>query len=210
MNVVDLFKIALLVIVTSTGFGGVIIGIVKFCSNIIADRLAKKYDLKLQKEIETYKELLMKSNYVSKVRFDLEISIYKELCTSLFEMKESVLLLFPLIDSMPEDKDKQKSIWIERYQNATKDYNHYCELISGNASFIPEDLYWAFEEIQKLCLEQINWFRISEKGINGQTKNISIDDEKKLYERNDEINDKRKKIIIKLRNYLSNLEIIEK
>lgn len=59
-------------------------------------------------------------------------------------------------------------------------------------------------------LEQINWFKISEKGVYGQTRNISIDDEKKIYSNNDEINDKRKKIVIKLRNYLNTLEVIEK
>ena len=59
-------------------------------------------------------------------------------------------------------------------------------------------------------LEQINWFKISEKGVYGQTRNISTDDEKKIYSNNDEINDKRKKIVIKLRDYLNTLEVIEK
>lgn len=59
-------------------------------------------------------------------------------------------------------------------------------------------------------LEQINWFKISKKGVYGQTRNISIDDEKKIYSNNDEINDKRKKIVIKLRDYLNTLEVIEK
>ena len=59
-------------------------------------------------------------------------------------------------------------------------------------------------------LEQINWFKIFEKGVYGQTRNISIDDEKKIYSNNDKINDKRKKIVIKLRDYLNTLEVIEK
>ncbi len=59
-------------------------------------------------------------------------------------------------------------------------------------------------------LEQINWFKIFEKGVYDQTRNISIDDEKKIYSNNDEINDKRKKIVIKLRDYLNTLEVIEK
>ena len=59
-------------------------------------------------------------------------------------------------------------------------------------------------------LEQINWFKISEKGVYGQTRNISTDDEKKIYSNNDKINDKRKKIVIKLRDYLNTLEVIEK
>ena len=59
-------------------------------------------------------------------------------------------------------------------------------------------------------LEQINWFKINEKGVYGQTRNISIDDEKKIYSNNDKINDKRKKIVIKLRDYLNTLEVIEK
>jgi len=211
MSFTDLLKIIILFIVTSSSFGGIIFAVIKFCSNAIAERLSKKYDLKLQKEIERYKESLDKTNYVSKVKFDLEIRIYKELCASLFNVKESVLLLFPItIDFMPEDIDKQKEIWLGRYNTAVKDYNQYCELLSSNAFFIPEEIYTDFEEIHKLCKTQLTFFNISGKLQTGKINHISIDDEKNIYNRNEEIDKKKNELICKLREYLNNLEVLEK
>lgn len=209
MNFSDFIKIALLFILSSCSFGGIVVGVIKFCSNIIAERLSKKYDLKLQKEIERYKESLEKSNYVSKVKFDLEIKIYKDLCSSLFAAKESVLLLFPYTDSIPPDKDSQMKMWKERYSQAATDYNSYCESMSSNAAFIPEDIYNGFEEIQKLFNTQINWFKISGKLEAGKIIHGSIDDEKGIYARNEEIDKKRKILILKLREYLNYLEVLE-
>lgn len=146
MSFKDLLKIAILFIITSSSFGGVVFAIIKFCSNAIAERLSKKYDLKLQKEIERYKDSLDKTNYVSKIKFDFEIKVYKELFASLFNVKESVLLLFPTTDdSMPQDIDSQKEMWLDRYNTAVNNHNQYCELLSSNASFIPEEIYTGFE-----------------------------------------------------------------
>ncbi|MEG2014069.1 MAG: hypothetical protein RR063_12875, partial [Anaerovoracaceae bacterium] len=67
-------------IIGSVGGAGVIIAaVVKFSSDKIAERLSAKYQLKLDKELEAFKGRLDRKNYVSRVRFDAEFAIYREL-----------------------------------------------------------------------------------------------------------------------------------
>lgn len=48
---------------------------VRFTSEKIAERLEKKYKLRLNKELEEFKNKLENKSYVSKTRFDTEFSI---------------------------------------------------------------------------------------------------------------------------------------
>ena len=65
-------EIALTCIASVGGIGVIIIGVVKFCGDRIADRLSQKYQLQMDKEIERYKSELSKKEYVSKTRFETE------------------------------------------------------------------------------------------------------------------------------------------
>ena len=55
MTWTDICSIVLWVIGGLGGIGAVFTAVIKFSSNIIAERLAKKYEIKLQKEMEKYK-----------------------------------------------------------------------------------------------------------------------------------------------------------
>ena len=50
-----MWEIVLAVLASIGGISGLILIVIKFSSNIIADRLSKKYEMKLSKEMETYK-----------------------------------------------------------------------------------------------------------------------------------------------------------
>ena len=62
MNLGQIGTIIVACIVSAGGIGGIIVAIVKWSSNIIADRLSQKYQLQLDKEIEKYKTKLRKKN----------------------------------------------------------------------------------------------------------------------------------------------------
>ena len=66
-------------IVAVGGIGAVFTGVVKWSSDIIADRLSRKYQIQLEKEKEKYKTELSRKEYISKTRFEAEFSMYKEL-----------------------------------------------------------------------------------------------------------------------------------
>ena len=205
MKLSDLWTMIALVILSSGGIGGILIAVVKFSGNFLAERLSQKYDLKLQKEMEKYKDLLDKSNYVSKVKFDLEIEIYKELCASLFTMLENVLVLHPdWIDNSPQDEKERENFFTDRYNAACLEYNKYCERLSRNTAFIPGDIYDRFHEIQTLCKNQIISFNLKDN-IEGS---LNIEKEIVCFETNKEIDSKRKILIADLRAYLNHLEIL--
>jgi hypothetical protein len=58
--------IILAVIASAGGIGGIIFLTIKFSANIIAERLEKKYTLKIDKELEKYKSSLESKIYIRK------------------------------------------------------------------------------------------------------------------------------------------------
>lgn len=91
----DIWKIFVTVVSSVGGIGAVIVFIVKMCSDIIADKLSKKYELKLNKELEEYKSKLENKNYISKTRFDTEFSIYRTLSVAFFDMVKNISVMIP-------------------------------------------------------------------------------------------------------------------
>lgn len=92
----DIWKIVVTVITSVGGIGAIITFIVKMCSNIIANKLSKKYELKLNKELEKYKAGVENKTYISKARFDREFSMYQDLCekniTMVYDMGAAVVI----------------------------------------------------------------------------------------------------------------------
>ena len=74
-----IIQIAIAVVITSGGISGIILAVIKFSSNIIADKLSKKYELKLNKELEKYKSNLDSKIYITKAKFDKEFELYQQL-----------------------------------------------------------------------------------------------------------------------------------
>lgn len=77
MNGTDIGQIVAATIISAGGIGGIIIAAIRFSSNIIAERLSKRYELKLNKTIENYKTHLEKGNYISRAMFDKEFGYYQ-------------------------------------------------------------------------------------------------------------------------------------
>ena len=74
-----IIQIAIAIVISAGGISGIILAIIKFSSNIIADRLSKTYELKLNKELEKYKTRLDSKIYITKARFDKEFELYQQL-----------------------------------------------------------------------------------------------------------------------------------
>lgn len=74
-----ILKIVLAVLASFGGISGIFFLVVKKSSEIIAERLKKKYDLKLNEELERYKANIDNKIYISKTKFDAEFDIYRRL-----------------------------------------------------------------------------------------------------------------------------------
>ncbi len=112
-------EIAISCITAVGGIGAVFVGVIKWTSNIIADKLSQKYQLQLDKEKEKYKCELSKKEYVSKTRFDTEFSIYGELTSVFSVMVKDISILVPRgLDTVPADENARKELEKERFITA--------------------------------------------------------------------------------------------
>lgn len=89
-------------IVSAGGIGGIIIASIKFSADIIADRLAKKYELRLNKELEQYRGTMESKKYISKAMFDKEFEIYLSFNKNYADLYNNM----QLYDGLLKDSDK--------------------------------------------------------------------------------------------------------
>lgn len=200
-----------LAVVAGLGGVGVVFGaVIYFTSNFIAERLQKKYELKLNEKFEKYKADIDNKTYISKTKFDAEFGIYRSLSKAFFDMVKNISILIPQgFVLVPADKEQQKKADIEQYNSATKAVELAQDELNGNAPFIPENFYNEYDKIIKLCTYQLNEFNrrwtISCRGSQKDKETISVE----AYDRTGEIIKKFKKLNNEIRKYLSNLDVLE-
>ncbi len=189
---------------------GIIYAIVKWCSEVMADKLSQKYAKQLSEELEKYKAKLDKRKYISNKKFEVELSIYRDLVKAIVDMTEAAYLLFPALDYLPPNKDEERKVLIDRYNRSIDKYNSASEILFKNAPFINESIYQKCLELRNDCREHIHYaniFRI----VPDADKNRSQMSEKyhECWRVSDEvIVEKRTQFITELRKYLDSLEVI--
>lgn len=206
----DILKIFVTVVSSVGGIGAVIVFIVKMCSNIIADKLSKKYELKLNKELEKYKSKLENKNYISKTRFDTEFSIYRTLSVAFFDMVKNISVMIPEgYTQVPADPKVKKAYDKEVYNLALTAVVKAQDTLIGNAPFISEDMYNEYSAILKLCNLQLEVFsnRWNVLYLASQEEKEKLDLED--YKRTGTINESMKELNNKVRKYISTLDVIE-
>lgn len=208
----QIWQIVLAIIASIGGAGIIILGVVKFTSDMIAERLSKRYEIKLNKELEAFKAGINQKTYISRARFDTEFQIYRELSESVLSMVECTYWLFPSgFDHLPSDKEEEKKIYIERYNKARDAISLAQKSIRANAPFIPSDFYARFEELSNLCSQQYSMFRWCGALAPRQEvfSTAKADAEKACWKRTDDIWEKRAELTVKLREYLEKLDVLE-
>jgi hypothetical protein len=206
----DVWKIILSIVASVGGIGAIICFVIKFSSDIIADRLSKKYELKMNKEIESYRNKLDQKNYISKARFDKEFEIYQDLSEKILDMTFANYVLFPVFDKVPPNEEERQEFFNERYKNAVQTYNDANRTIKATAPFIPEDIYKLFSELRDDCCKQIDDYTIFVLEPDYKENRTDLREEyKACWTRTKAISEKRDNIISNLRKYLSTLEVLD-
>jgi len=206
----SIWKIVLTAIASVGGISGVIIITVKFSSNIIAERLSKKYELKLTKEIERYKAGIENKTYISKTKFDAEFALYRELSLAFFNAIKSVSIMIPRgYNTVPADEEAKKKFEENNYSRALTDVVKAQDILNSNIPFISKDIYDAYSDILVDCKTQLNVFEERwNKGFIGHKFGESTL-EHEDYKRTGTINEKFEKINILLRDYISSLDVLD-
>ncbi len=144
----DVIKIVLSALASVGGISGLIIIAIKFSSNIIAKRLEEKYSLKLNKELESYKLLLEKNKYISKVRFDKEFQMYQDLSEKNLSMVYCVGETVAVVRGMFDTKEELAN-HLEKYCNCLNEAEFTTKKY---ASFIDEKLFDKYQNLQKQAI----------------------------------------------------------
>lgn len=204
------WKIILCAISSAGGIGIVIIAIIKFSASRIAEKLSQKYEMKLQKELEKYKSGLDNKIYISKTKFDVEFDLYRQLSKAFFEMVKAITIMIPAgYATYPADPNERKEYENELYEIASKATIVAQDILNSNIPFIPEEIYVKYEEIRKLCCEQLGVFEERWNAFyiatQEEKEKFSYDD----YKRSREIQDKFKLLNMDVRNYLAKLDVID-
>lgn len=192
------------------GIGVIFIMVVKFSSNLIADKLQKKYDLKLNEELERYKANIENRKYISKTKFDAEFQLYRNLSKCFFNMVKAISILIPPgVVMVPADKEIKKKQDEQHYSEALSAVVIAQDELNSNVAFISEEFYDKYEEIRKLCMEQLHEFeeRWNVGSVVTQIEKETIS--KDAYRRTEEINKKFKDLNNQIRTYLDKLDVIE-
>lgn len=139
MELSQVLSIAFACIVRAGGVGGIAIAVIKFSSNIIAERISAKYENKLEQALEKYKTELNKKEYVSKTRFDAEFEIYRNLSKSFFTMVKDISVMIPYgYTKVPADKEEKRKADEEHYIKARNSAVNAQDELNGNSPFISE------------------------------------------------------------------------
>jgi len=203
----NIWKIVLGILVSVGGISGLILIVIKMSSNIIADRLSKKYELKLSKELEIYKANIDNKLYISKTKFDTEFQIYRQLSKAFVNMVKENYALFP---TFTKDSRDDYDTYKKFHDKSVDAIINAQDELSANAPFIPEKMYNSFSEIEKLCKEHLSDFQ--DFRLRPDAKEYiqeCHDSYKETYKRTRLIRDKLQLLIREIREYLSNLDVIE-
>lgn len=210
MNWDEVWKIVLGILTSFGGIVGIITIAIKFSCNIIAKRLEERYTIKLNKELEKYKSNLDNKIYISKTKFDTEFTIYRELSKAYAEMVKSISLMIPTgIAKYPANKDAK-----EEYENKLYDKAHNAtvvaqDVLNQNIPFIYSNLFDEYDNILKLCRQQLYVFEkrwdVGSLVTQDEKESFSMED----YERTDEIRKKFKELNENIRRYLSTLDVMD-
>ena len=207
MDFSQIASIATACIVSAGGVGGVAMAVVKFTSNIIADKISAKYENKLEQALEKYKTELSKKEYV---RFDAEFEIYRTLSKEFSTAVKNISLMIPDgIAYSPADEEKRTEYENKIYVDANNAVVVAQDVLYANGAFISEELYNKYNEILTLCSQQLNAFqrRYNVLYFASQEKKENYTD--KEYERTTTIKEKWLELNNCVREYISKLEVID-
>lgn len=210
MNWTDVWKIAVSIV---GGLGGIAIiftAIVRYLSDIIADRLSKKYELKLSKELEKYKSSLENKTYISRTKFDAEFAIYRELSSGFSDAVKAISTMIPSgYTTVPADRETRLELDKQHYEIAVKAVVKAQDSLKSNIPFIPENIYDGYNDLLKLFGLQLSAYEdrfvVTDLRPQAEKERFSRDD----YKRTREINEKWTAINNQIRDYLKSLDVIE-
>lgn len=206
----QIWKIVFDVIAGVGGIGVIILAIIKFSSDFIAEKLATKYEHKLDAKLEKYKSELSKKEYVSKTKFDAEFTLYRELSKVFFDAIKAVSIMIPYgMTKVSADEEKRKEEEEYSYQEALKAVVLAQDTLRSNIPFISKEIYELYADILSDCNTQLDAFseRWNKSFLGHKFGESTLTHED--YKRTKTITEKFNALNEKVREYISKLDVMD-
>lgn len=143
---------------------------------------------KITDEIEKVKANYLQRSHAWKYLFELEYSILKEVWGSTWEFQAHAKSLRPIFDNLPQDPEKAKDVFKERYEKYGKTVETFKDSVLKNKPFIPPHVYDSCMSLRNLVVElqvdfemsfhdsKPDWRKINEcnQKINTQLENLNM------------------------------------
>ena len=207
----EVLKIALGVIAALGGGGAIVAGLSSWLGKVWADRLMVEEKVKYEKELERLAKQLERKNYVSKVRFDAEFAIYRELSKAFFNAVLAQNDLLSLQQAIDVDLNKTTNMNIDndKCEKFCAAYNFALDVLHQNAPFIDEELFEQFNSILRDLELQLIWYPLLFTNDSNVLKTEEYDKEfKNFLKRSTAITEKKKQLFTTLRKYLKTLDVV--
>lgn len=194
------------VIVSFGGAAIIIAGIVKWSADRIAEQIIKKKEFEFSQKLEALKSSLEKKNYISKVRFDIEIAVYRELSEAILPMALEITVVVPIAESFLQNGKPAKEITEKALTQIFDSYEKWVIAISRNAPFIPQKTYDLFMDTAQTCSKLAYLAR----------KIFSTDTPpheavvRECRDRSEELTEKINTLMERLRQHIASLDVLDK
>ncbi len=159
------------------------------------------YKNELAKEIETYKQKNEELTYISKVQFDIEIELLKELSVSFFELHVAAQNLFIEWCELPTDEVKLREYNLAKYDVVKTKYNTYIEQLGKAAAFIDSDIHDKYFDIKSVYQQYIADF------MTYRMSNVKFNNDKSLVDPLSEMTAAFKEVNKMVKEYLKTLKV---
>ena len=156
----SVWETVLAILASFGGAGIIILGASKWLANLTAEKILKKTEFEFSQKLEALKSDLEKRNYISRVRFDLEIEIYRELSEKFMHMMFSVSKLFPNPFETDSNRNKTDEELSRAYSEANESFLAARKFLLRNAAFIPEQIFVMCEKLFEPSQVQLLDFRL--------------------------------------------------
>ena len=187
----------------STTLVALISPIAKFCGGQLADWLSTKRKSKADQQLTTHKGIIEHKIYVSKVRFDTEFMLYKELSQVFFDMLLTLNTMTPMLQTIVPSEAENK----ENYENTRNAAYVAQNTLHRCAPFIPQNFFDKYQELLDMSKLEIDRFRRK-----GNIHNKDTAQEEKTtteeYKRPYDMKKGLQSLNNEIREYLQSLEVI--
>jgi hypothetical protein len=165
--------------------------VVRGLSGHLADRWLAKYKSDLDKEFESYRDMLEQKRkrleaelshrvYTTQTRFDTEFNAIKDIFAALGKLRLSFNGLRPFWDRTPVDEQDKLEEIFRRLNHFKERYNALVDTAHSVYPFVPEDIYAELETCMNAALIEIR--HIEEAGAKALSP-AGYDDGSKRHDR---------------------------